>query len=414
MACNCNRNSSNNCPTNTPESETLPSMMENFIKQFFGTLTKTAGPTEGSVVWGLPCNLETGVTIDDTLIPRVDGEGLACYFKRVIENYLNGLNGADAFTLVTEGFNMPAEGDPVVVEVDNVAPFAEGMIVWMSGPTGWFTVLSVGVDSLTLVNSYGPEFNLEEGSPVLAGVKIVPSGAPEASGPQGVQGPQGIPGVQGPQGVPGEDGEDGATGAPGPSGEEPQTVWNFRTPGVHSWVCPVGITTLRVRCWGAGGGGGASTPTAGGTEGHGGGGGEYAEKTITVVPLTLYTITVGAGGIGGTDGDDGANSIFQDAFTVHVEANGGTGGQDGDAPAGEGTGGVGGTGSILKTGFDAIDDVGGKCGRDGVGGIDGGDGETPGGGAAGGQYIDDSNSVTDDTNPGGNGGDGMVRIEVPE
>jgi len=411
MACNCD---DTDCPTNTPESETLPSMMENFIAQFFGTVTKSEGEEEGTVVWELPCDLDTGITIDDTLIPRVEGEGLACYLKRILEDYINGLNGADAFTLVTEAFVMPAVDGTVEVSVDNVAPFAVGQIVWCSGPTGYFQVSAVGVDTITLVNLYGPEFNLSEGSPVAEGVKIVPSGVPEASGPQGVQGPQGIPGEAGPQGVPGEDGATGATGANGASGEEPATVWTFRTPGVHSWICPADITELRVRCWGGGGGGGASTPTAGGTEGHGGGGGEYAEKTITVTPLTEYTITVGAGGIGGDDGDDGENSLFQELLTTHVEANGGDGGQDGDTPAGEGTGGTGGTGTTLKPGFDALNDVGGKCGRDGVGGIQGGDGETPGGGAAGGQYIDDSNSITDDTNPGGNGGDGQVRIEVPE
>ena len=59
--------------------ESLESALANFIDQFFGSLTKTV--VNGSVVWTLPCDLDSGLEGN----PRADGEGLACYFLRLLE-----------------------------------------------------------------------------------------------------------------------------------------------------------------------------------------------------------------------------------------------------------------------------------------------------------------------------------------
>lgn len=56
----------------------MSSALNNFITAFFGSLTKTC--VNNQIVWTLPCNLEAGV--EGT--PRVAGEGLACYFLRLL------------------------------------------------------------------------------------------------------------------------------------------------------------------------------------------------------------------------------------------------------------------------------------------------------------------------------------------
>src|SRR5437867_1500787 len=80
----CN-NPCNTCPPSTPECETLPSVLENFISQFFGRVIKST--LNGKVVWSLPCNLDIGLPEN----PRVDGEGLACYFLRLFDTGIKGL-----------------------------------------------------------------------------------------------------------------------------------------------------------------------------------------------------------------------------------------------------------------------------------------------------------------------------------
>lgn len=74
-------------PSCDPAHEPLPSALDNFIDHFFGEVTKSC--VDGKVVWVLPCNLETGITG----FPRLENEGLACYFKRVIEIIATGGGG---------------------------------------------------------------------------------------------------------------------------------------------------------------------------------------------------------------------------------------------------------------------------------------------------------------------------------
>lgn len=103
-----------------------------------------------------------------------------------------------------------------------------------------------------------------------------------------------------------------------------------------TWVAPAGVTSVTAEVWGGGGGGGGTIITTRGSVG--GGGGAYSKKnTITVVPLSSYTVTVGAGGAGGTNavGVTGGDSYFCNSTTncasisgtaVQAGAKGGAGG----------------------------------------------------------------------------------------
>tara|TARA_R110000765_G_scaffold149317_1_gene251966 strand:- start:15 stop:887 length:873 start_codon:yes stop_codon:yes gene_type:complete len=66
--------------------------------------------------------------------------------------------------------------------------------------------------------------------------------------------------------------------------------------GSYSFTVPAGISSVRVRVWGAGGGGAAVASSAGG------GGGGFSIGEFTVVAGTAYAITVGAGGEANTTG----------------------------------------------------------------------------------------------------------------
>lgn len=96
-----------------------------------------------------------------------------------------------------------------------------------------------------------------------------------------------------------------------------------------SWLCPAGISLVFIDGCGGGGGGGsggvplnvgttANSPASAGTAG---GSAVRSCRWISVVPNTLYTITIGAGGaggagvaagngVGGNDGSDGSDTTF--------------------------------------------------------------------------------------------------------
>jgi Pectate lyase superfamily protein len=59
--------------------EPLQSALDNFILNFYGTVTKTV--VDGVVVWILPCDLATGIPG----YPRDPALGTACYFKELFE-----------------------------------------------------------------------------------------------------------------------------------------------------------------------------------------------------------------------------------------------------------------------------------------------------------------------------------------
>lgn len=168
------------------------------------------------------------------------------------------------------------------------------------------------------------------------------------------------------------------------------------TPTVYTvdgtWVCPAGVTSVYVQCWGAGGGGAGDM---GASAGGGGGGGGYSSKTITVIPGTTYNVEVGTGGPGAAagagNGTDGGDSWFDDN-TVILAKGGKKGVGDGGAAA---AGGAGGIGTYTVTG-----------GNGGVGGgTDGGGGGEAGGSTAGGANASSTTGGSGNSD-GGNGGTG--------
>lgn len=90
-----------------PANESLESALANFTEQFFGGLTKTA--VNGAVVWTLPCDLATGLEGN----PRLEGEGLACYFLRLMEEGATGevpaIRTIDTQYSLTGGGNLSAD-----------------------------------------------------------------------------------------------------------------------------------------------------------------------------------------------------------------------------------------------------------------------------------------------------------------
>ncbi len=406
MSQNCNT-----CPDNTPEAESLQSMVDNLVTECFGTVTKTAGPND-TVIWHLPCDLDTGIDGH----PREDGEGLLCYLIRLYTSGIVGLDGNDAYATITGGgFIQPPVGLTVDCMVSSSASFQVDQYVWCAG--GFYRIVSFPTALLVRMrNLYGPPNNLSEGASISTG-KLLPAGPGETAGPTGARGPTGAPGPTGATGATGETGATGATGPTGPAGSEANRFWTFKLPGDHLWVCPVGVTHVRTKVWGAGGGGGGGADSTAG-DGYGAGGGEYAEAVVPVVAGTPYNVIVGTGGNGGSGGDSsafgtaGTHSQFWDGAVVFLKANGGA--EGGNPISGAvGVGGSGGGGTISSEfrfeggdGFSVT--YGGHSGRAGAGGIQtpgGGDGEAPGGGGAGG--------ITDTTGEdGGDGGSGQVTLEV--
>ncbi len=145
-------------------------------------------------------------------------------------------------------------------------------------------------------------------------------------------------------------------------------------------------TCVRVQVWGAGGGGAGNAQNTDG--GGAGGGGGYSESYITVLPSTVYTVTVGVGGAGGVGSNDGGNGGVSWFSTIAtIRANGGTGGT---APSNNGmNGGPGGAGGVI--GIGSITFTGGNGGN----GADAGAGRGGGGGSSAGTAANGAN--------GGNG-----------
>jgi gliding motility-associated-like protein len=168
-----------------------------------------------------------------------------------------------------------------------------------------------------------------------------------------------------------------------------QTVSQVGT-NVSTWTVPAGITKVIVQAWGGGGGGG----------------GAFSESEVSVTPGTTFSVTVGAGGIGGTptnnvagNGVAGGDSWFTSSTTTLVLAKGGSGGTrragSTSAPGGAGGSTASGIGMFMFSG-----------GNGGNGGSDfghgGGGGASAGYNAAGGNGTNALNSGC--SGVGGNGG----------
>jgi hypothetical protein len=99
---------------------------------------------------------------------------------------------------------------------------------------------------------------------------------------------------------------------------------SFTTSG--SWTVPNSVNRARVRVWGAGGGSGGTFNAA--TAGSQGAAGGYAESILTgLVPGTVETVTIGAGGTAGVSTGGGAGGTGgSTSFAALMSATGGGGG----------------------------------------------------------------------------------------
>jgi hypothetical protein len=201
LACN---NPCNVSSKNTAQCESLPSQIENFTLQFFGTVVKTE--VDGVVSWSLPCSLDVGLPNN----PRAIDEGLACYFLRLFHDGITGLtgpkgatgtagtNGANAFSITLRTFTQPTEGQPLTLITQFNPALVPDLYVFVDD-SGWYQINNTdgaGTLFLTLVKSIG---GVNPGNSVANGKLVVPSGFP-GIGLVGPQGPQGTQGVQGPAG----------------------------------------------------------------------------------------------------------------------------------------------------------------------------------------------------------------------
>lgn len=120
------------CPTTTtacdPNDEPLSSALNNFITQFFGTLTKSC--VNGVVVWTLPCDLEAG----SSEFPRNAGESLGCYFTRFITSF----GAAQAFAIGQKGFRTTALTNTDVVLFRNIDVVNQDFTGTLTGPVDIF------------------------------------------------------------------------------------------------------------------------------------------------------------------------------------------------------------------------------------------------------------------------------------
>jgi hypothetical protein len=193
--------------------------------------------------------------------------------------------------------------------------------------------------------------------------------------------------------------------------------WYFQS---TNWTAPAGVSSVKVRVWGAGGGGGYCIDNQ--SNATGGGGGGYAEKVLLVTPGTSYAVTVGTGGLGGWyDGNNTgtqftAQSGGSSSFAALVSATGGGGGINTNSTGnyGSGSGGSGSGGDINFSGG-----AGGAFTNNNYGAgwsaTGGGSAAGPWGpGFRGGNIHQASSSQQNVTGGGGTGGQGGDIISSPQ
>jgi hypothetical protein len=186
--------------------------LQNFIDAFFGSVTKTE--VNGVVTWTLPCNLDIGLPAN----PRLDDEGLACYFLRLFNDGINGLigpqgdtgaagtDGRSAWTVITSAFATPTLAAPGVQFTIIPSPVVTtGQTIFIPG-AGWFIVTNVFQNDSVFAD-------LVELTPTPVAV-ITPGTLALPVGPRG----RTVTGPVGPTGATGETGATGATGATGSVG----------------------------------------------------------------------------------------------------------------------------------------------------------------------------------------------------
>lgn len=216
MACNCSQSviDCSPCPTcGTADAscECLTSQLNNFTNEFFGTISKSV--VDGAVVWALPCDLAVG--LEDN--PRLDGEGLACYFLRLFGEGITGLTGAtgamgpagpaggDSYAILSSAFAEPDASCPTVsFQVEALGPISAGATIWVVG-SGYYLVL--GTSGVTVFAQL-LQATVTLGTVIQPGARVYVSGVAGAAGAAGPTGATGATGTPGPT---------GATGPAGPS-----------------------------------------------------------------------------------------------------------------------------------------------------------------------------------------------------
>ena len=190
----------------------------------------------------------------------------------------------------------------------------------------------------------------------------------------------------------------------------------FNTAGTVNWVCPAGVTSVQVECWGGGGAGGSAQRTTANAGGGGGGGGAYAKRIV--VPVTTgntYAVTIPAAAVAPTSGFtattrvSGTNVTFTGDSAVSVTANGGQGGQCAVNTTGTlGTGGAAGAVGVglldaAFAGGNGSTNTSSNAGAGGSGASDLGSGNSGSGSTAGA-----TKTGTDAAHNGGAGGSGKT------
>lgn len=152
-----------------------------------------------------------------------------------------------------------------------------------------------------------------------------------------------------------------------------------------TWTVPVNVTTVTVECWGAGGQGADASPAVGpgAVGGGGGGGGGYSTGSISVIPGSVYPISVASGSSGLNTTALGIAASSGNPGSVNV----------GGSPGG---GDIAGSAGSNAVGFNG--------GAGGAGANNGGD-VTLGVGGLGGTFV-----LPSSYGAGGIGGDGRVKI----
>jgi hypothetical protein len=173
-----------------------------------------------------------------------------------------------------------------------------------------------------------------------------------------------------------------------------------------TWTCPAGVTKIYFDGCGGGGGAGGGATTAPG----GGGGGAQAVKgtELTVVPSTVYTVTIGAGGTGATgSGNNGTAGGSTSLVSLITLAGGGGGGGNTAGAAGGASGGAG--GGVGASGAASANSGGGGAGcLFGAGGPCQASGSLAGVNGSG--YGSGGGSSQNNTQKSGDGAGGMISI----
>jgi hypothetical protein len=201
---------------NSAACESLPSKVANFTSQMFGVVTKT--DVDGKVLWTLGCGLNGGLPIN----PRGFGEGVACYFFRLLYDSIaefkgakgtkgiDGTNGQNAVSATTADFFQPTVGSTITVSVVATRALLPGLIVFVEN-SGWYDVVENDGDTVVLTLREALSF-----APVVvvAGAVIVPV----SPGGRPITGDKGLPGDKGPDGVAGDEGVKGRDANPNING----------------------------------------------------------------------------------------------------------------------------------------------------------------------------------------------------